>query len=54
MELTEDQIVEKHAKKSGHCARIVLLCCISCNYKAKKRKNEPSKLQRKRMIFLLD
>ena len=53
MEVTEDEILEKYAKKCGHCNRNTLLpieyefSCFSCGYNKNKRKNELSKIQRK-------
>ena len=58
MELTEDQIIEKYAKKCLHCSRNTLLpyeyefACITCGYNVKKRKNELSKNQRKKIKFI--
>ena len=58
MELTEDQIIEKYVKKSLHCNRNTLLpyeyewSCFSCNYVVSKRKNELSKIQRKKINFI--
>ena len=58
MELTEDQIIEKYAKRCGHCNRNTLLpyeyewCCFRCNCVVSKRKNELSKIQRKKKIFI--
>ena len=58
MELTEDQIIEKYAKNCGHCNRNTLLpyeyewFCFSCNYVVSKRKNELSKIQRKKINFI--
>ena len=57
MELSEDQIFEKHAKKCLHCNRNTLLpyeyefTCITCGYNVNKRKNELSKIQRKKINF---
>ena len=57
MELTEDQIIEKYAKKCLHCNRNTLLpyeyefTCLSCGYNVNKRKNELSKIQRKKINF---
>ena len=54
MDLTEDEMIQKYAKKYGHCNRNVLLpysyewSCFSCNYKVSKRKKELSKIQRKK------
>ena len=54
MELTEDQIIEKYAKRCGHCNRNTLLpyeyefTCFSCGYNVNKRKHELSKIQRKK------
>ena len=58
MELTEDQIIEKYAKKCLHCSRNTLLpyeyefTCITCGYNVNKRKNELSKIQRKKINFI--
>ena len=58
MELTEDRIIEKYAKKCLHCNRNTLLpyeyewSCFSCNYVVSKRKHELSKIQRKKMNFI--
>ena len=58
MELTEDQIIEKYAKKCLHCSRNTLLpyeyeyTCFSCGYNVNKRKNEHSKKQRKKINFI--
>ena len=53
MELTEDEILQKYAKKCGHCNRNTLLpyeyefTCLSFGYNVNKRKHELSKRQRK-------
>ena len=59
MELTEDEIILKYAKKKcGHCNRNTLLpyeyeyTCFSCGYSVIKRKNELSKIQRKKINFI--
>ena len=58
MELTEDEIIQKNGKNCGHCNRNTLLpyeyewCCFSCNYVVSKRKNELSKIQRKKINFI--
>ena len=58
MELTEDQITEKYAKNCGHCNRNTLLAyeyeftCVSCGYNVNKRKDELSKIQRKKNNFI--
>ena len=58
MEMTEDQIIEKYAKRCGHCNRITLLpyeyefTCIACGYNVNKRKHELSKIQRKKINFI--
>ena len=58
MEMTEDQIFEKYAKNCGHCNRNTLLpyeyewSCFSCYYVVSKRKNELSKIQRKKINFI--
>ena len=58
MELTEDEIIEKYAKKCGHCNRNALLpyeyesTCFSCGFNINKRKHELSKKQRKKINFI--
>ena len=58
MELTEDEIIQKYAKNCGHCRRNTLLpyeyeyTCFSCGYNVNKRKNELSKIQRKKINFI--
>ena len=48
------KLYKKNAKKCGHCKRNTLLpyeyewSCISCGYNVNKRKNELSKVQRKK------
>ena len=57
MELTEDEIIEKYAKKCGHCNQNTLLpydyefTCVSCGYNVNKRKHELSKIRRKKYKF---
>ena len=54
MELTKDEIIQKYAKNCGHCNRNSLLpseyewTCLSCGFNIIKRKNELSKIQRKK------
>ena len=56
--LSEDQIIEKYGKNCGHCKRSTLLpyeyefTCFSCGYNVCKRKNELSKIQRKKINFI--
>ena len=58
MELTEDEIIQKHAKNCGHCKRNTLLpyeyefTCLSCGYNVNKRKHQLSKIQRKKINFI--
>ena len=58
MELTEDEIIQKYGKNCGHCKRNTLLpheyewSCFLCNYVVSKRKNELSKIQRKKFNFI--
>ena len=58
MELSEDQVIQKHAKHCGYCKRNALLpyeyewTCFSCGSNVIKRKNELSKLQRKNVNFI--
>ena len=57
MNFSEDEIIEKYAKRCGHCNRNTLLpyeyewTCISCRYNINKRKHELSKIQRKKINF---
>ena len=59
MELTEDEIIRRYAKKCGHCNRNTLLpyecelTCFSCGYNVIKQKYDLSKIQRKRNKILL-
>ena len=58
MTLSEDEIIEKYGKNCGHCNRNTLLpyeyeyTCFSCGYNVFKRKNELSKIQRKKINFI--
>ena len=58
MNLSEDEIIQKYAKQCRHCNRNRLLPyeyeynCISCGYNVNKRKNELSKIQRKKINFI--
>ena len=58
MILSEDEIIQKYAKNCGHCNRKMLLpykyefTCFSCGYNVIKRKNELSKIQRKKINFI--
>ena len=58
MNLSEDEIIQKYAKNCGHCNRNTLLpyelewSCFSCNYVVSKRKNELSKIKRKKINFI--
>ena len=58
MELTEDEIIQKYARRCGHCKRNTLLpfeyefTCFSCGFNVNKRKHEPSKTQRKKINFI--
>ena len=60
MELTEDQIIEKHAKQFGQCRKNTLLpyeyeyTCILCGYIVIKRKHELTKNQQKKINPLTD
>ena len=53
MELTEDEDIQRYAKRCRHCNRNTLLpyeyefTCIVCGYNVNKRKHELSKIQRK-------
>ena len=56
MEITEDEIMKN--THCGHCNRNTLLpyeyerTCLFCNYNVIKRKNELSKIQRKKINFI--
>ena len=58
MSLSEDEIIQKYAKRCGHCIRNTLLTyeyeftCIVCGYNANKRKHGLSKIQRKKINFI--
>ena len=58
MELTENEIIQKYAKRCGHCNRNTLLpfeyefTCFPCGYNINKRKHELSKIQRKKINFI--
>ena len=58
MVLTEDEIIQKYAKRCGHCNRDMLLpyeyewTCISCGFNINKHKHELSKIQRKKINFI--
>ena len=57
MELTEDENIKHYAEHCGHCSRNTLLpyeydwTCFSCGYNVIKRKNELTKVQRKKINF---
>ena len=58
MELTQDEIIQKYAKRFGRCNRNTLLpyeyefTCFSCGFNVSKRKHEFSKIQRKKINFI--
>ena len=58
MTLSEDEIIQKYGKLCGHRNRNTLLpyeyeyTCFSCGYNVIKRKNELSKIQRKKINFI--
>ena len=58
MELTEDEIIQKYGKNCGHCNRNTLLpyeyeyTCFGCGFNINKRKNELSKIQRRKINFI--
>ena len=58
MELTENETIQKYGKHCGHCNRNTSLpyeyeyTCFSCVYNVIKRKNELSKIQRKKINFI--
>ena len=57
MDPTEDENIQKFAKRCGHCNRNTLLpyvyewSCFSCGYNVNKRKHELSKIQGKKISF---
>ena len=57
MDLSEEEIFEKYAKRCGHCNRNTLLpydyefTCCSCGYNVIKQKHELSKTQRKKIVY---
>ena len=58
MELTEDEIIKKYAKRCGHCNRNTLFpheyefSCLSCGFNVIKQKHQLSKIQRKKINFI--
>ena len=58
MELSEDEIVQKYAKYCGHCNRNTSLpyeyefSCFSCGYNVIRRKQELTKLHRRKLNFI--
>ena len=58
MNLTEDEILQKYAKRCRHCNRNTLLpyeyefTCFSCGYNVSKRKKELTKIQRRKINFV--
>ena len=58
MNLSEDEFIQKYGKNCGHCNGDTLLpydyeyTCFSCGYNVNKRKNELSKIQRKKINFI--
>ena len=58
MNLSEDEFIQKYGKHCGHCNRNTLLpyeyewTCLSCGFNLYKRKNELSKIQRKKINFI--
>ena len=58
MNLTEDEIIGKYAKRCEDCNRKTLLpqeyefTCIACGFNEIKTKHELSKIQRKKKIFI--
>ena len=58
MNLSKDELIQKHGKRYGHCNRKTLLpyeyefTCFSCGCNVNKRKHELSKIQRKKINFI--
>ena len=58
MNLSGDQIFDKYAKQCGHCKGKTFLpyeyefICVSCGYNVINRKNQLSKIQRKKINFI--
>ena len=59
MELTENETNKKNAEQCGHCSQKTLLryeyewTCTPCRYNVIKRKHELSKIQRKKLDFII-
>ena len=59
MELTEDEIIKNYGKNCGHCNRNTIIpyeyefTCFSCGYNVSKRKHELSKIQRRKINFII-
>ena len=59
MALTEKEIFEKYAKECKHCSRKTLLqyeyelTCVSYGYTVLQGKNEPAKIQRRKISFYI-
>ena len=57
MQLSEDEIFEKYAKRCGHCNQNCLLpydyefTCVACGFNVMKQKHQLSKIQRKKINF---
>ena len=58
MELAEDEIIHRYAKKCGHCNRNTLLpyeyefTCLSCGFNLTKREHGFCKIQQKKNNFI--
>ena len=58
MEITEDETIQKHAKQCLHCSQNTLMpyefvwTCFVCGYILINRKQELSKLQRRKIDFI--
>ena len=58
MNLSEDEIMQKYAKQCLQCSQNTLLpyeydlTCIACGYNLIKRRQELSKIQRKKLKFV--
>ena len=60
MNLSGVEIIQKYAKRCGHCYRSTLLpyeyefTCFSCGYNVIKRIHELSEIQRNKLILSID
>ena len=57
MNISDDEIIEKHGNKGGHCSQNTLMpykfefSCFSCGYNVIKRKHELSNTQNNNKFY---